>query len=61
MAARKKAWYSNGNIVIIALTALSAAVAAGTTAAIDGITKRIQNKRKGGTTTETADPESNTE
>ncbi len=45
--AKKKTWYSNGNLVIIVLTALSAAVAAGTTAAIEGITKRIQNRKKG--------------
>ena len=58
MPAKKKTWYSNGNLVIIALTALSAAVAAGTSAAIEGITKRIQSRKKGATPTETTHPES---
>lgn len=55
MAAKKK---SNGNLVIIILSALSAAVAAGTAAAIEGITKRILNKRKGGKQTTPIEPES---
>lgn len=59
MAGKKKTWYSNGNLVILVLTALSAAVAAGTTAAIEGISKQIQNRRKGGTKDSTAEPESN--
>ncbi len=39
----------NGNIMIIVLTAISAAVAAGVAAAVEGIKKGILNKRKGGT------------
>lgn len=47
MAVKKKPGL-NGNVMIIVLTAVSAAVAAGAAAAIEGITKRILNKRKGG-------------
>lgn len=51
MAAKKRARYGNGHLAIIVLSALSAAVAAGAAAAIEGITKRYLNrnkKRKGG-------------
>ncbi len=47
MAAKKKPRF-NGNVMIIILTAVSAAVAAGAAAAIEGITKRILTRRKGG-------------
>ncbi len=47
MVAKKKP-VLNGNILIIILTAVSAAVAAGVAAAVEGITKRILNKKKGG-------------
>lgn len=52
MPVKKKSWFRNGNLTCIILSALSAAVAAGTAAAIEGITKRYRNnkkkKRKGG-------------
>jgi len=47
MAVKKKSGH-NGNVLIIILTAVSAAVTAGTAAAIEGITKRFLNKKKGG-------------
>lgn len=46
MPVKKKGWYSNGNLTCIILSAVSAAVAAGTAAAIEGITRYRSNKSK---------------
>lgn len=47
MVAKKKS-VLNGNVVIIILQVISAAIVAGAAVAIEGITKRILTKKKGG-------------
>ncbi len=55
MAAKKQSRF-NGNVTIVILSAVSAAVAAGAAAAIEGITKHIL-KRKRGAKDKPADPQ----
>lgn len=49
MAVKKKTWYNNGNLACIILAAVSAAVAAGTAAAIEGIIQYRNKRQEGGT------------